>query len=106
VSEAAVTGFDWDAGNREKCQKHGVSLAVIEAMFQNAPLVTPDPRHSKAETRYLAIGAAAGARRDFLAFTFRHSAHGLLIRPISARYMHQREIDRVEQDLAHPRKRP
>jgi uncharacterized DUF497 family protein len=23
-------GFDWDAGNREKCRKHGVSTAEIE----------------------------------------------------------------------------
>ena len=28
-----VAGFDWDDGNREKCRKHGVSLAEIEALF-------------------------------------------------------------------------
>ena len=25
-----VAGFDWDAGNRAKCQKHGVSVAEVE----------------------------------------------------------------------------
>ena len=28
-----ATGFDWDHGHRVKCQKHGVSLATIEALF-------------------------------------------------------------------------
>jgi hypothetical protein len=28
-----VSGFDWDDGNRAKCQKHGVSIAEIEALF-------------------------------------------------------------------------
>ena len=27
-----VSGFDWDEGNRAKCQKHGFSIAQIEVM--------------------------------------------------------------------------
>jgi uncharacterized DUF497 family protein len=27
----ALAGFDWDDGNRKKCQKHGVTLDEIEA---------------------------------------------------------------------------
>ena len=27
---AAITGFDWDTGNAETCQKHGLSIAKIE----------------------------------------------------------------------------
>ena len=34
-----VQGFDWDGGNRAKCQKHGVSIAEIEALFANNPRV-------------------------------------------------------------------
>jgi uncharacterized DUF497 family protein len=30
-------GFDCDDGNREKCQKHGVAIAEIEAFFAGAP---------------------------------------------------------------------
>ena len=26
-------GFDWDRGNRAKCQKHGLSIALIESLF-------------------------------------------------------------------------
>jgi len=25
-----AAGFDWDDGNREKCRKHGMTLAEIE----------------------------------------------------------------------------
>ena len=28
-----VSGFDWDEGNRAKCQKHGLTVAHIEALF-------------------------------------------------------------------------
>ena len=41
-----MQGFDWDGGNRAKCQKHGVSIAEIEALFINAPRIVPDPKHS------------------------------------------------------------
>ena len=51
-----VTGFDWDEGNRAKCQKHGVSIAEIEALFRNAPRIAPDPRHSEDEDRMVAVG--------------------------------------------------
>jgi uncharacterized DUF497 family protein len=44
--------FDWDAGNRDKCQKHGVSLAEIESLFRGEPLVGPDASHSKVERRF------------------------------------------------------
>jgi uncharacterized DUF497 family protein len=26
-----LAGFDWDDGNRTKCQKHGVTIAEIES---------------------------------------------------------------------------
>jgi uncharacterized DUF497 family protein len=29
-----VSGFDWDEGNRGKCQKHGLSIAQIEATIR------------------------------------------------------------------------
>ncbi len=35
-------GFDWDSGNRDKCQKHGVSIAEIEGLFAKPVLVLPD----------------------------------------------------------------
>ena len=50
-----VSGFDWDDGNRLKCQKHGVSVAEIESMFRNNPRVAPDLKHSSAEDRLSTI---------------------------------------------------
>ena len=41
------SGFDWDDGNREKCQKHGVRQAEIEALFRPPDLfVFDDCEHS------------------------------------------------------------
>ena len=43
---SVVDGFDWDAGNRAKCQEHGVSAAAIEGMFSGPIAILPDPEHS------------------------------------------------------------
>ena len=95
-----VSGFDWDDGNRSKCLKHGVSITQIEAMFSGRPFVSPDIAHSKQETRFVAVGETANGRYLFVAFAFRSIGDARLIRPISARFMHQKEIDRFDQAVA------
>lgn len=72
----SISGFDWDDGNWPKCARHGLTKAEIEEVF---------------------IGTTSEGRYVFIAFTLRESELGILIRPISARYMHEREIRRYEQ---------
>ena|ERR1700683_2375388 len=91
-----VTGFDWDRGNREKCCKHGVSIAEIEAVLSGSPLIAPDPVHSAREDRLIAVGRNTNGRLLFIAFTIRTRMGRQLIRPVSARYMHAKEIERYE----------
>ena len=94
-----LSGFDWDGGNREKCSKHGVSLAKIEELFAAGNVaVRPDLAHSQTETRFLAIGRVSGDRWIFVAFTWRLLPSGHFVRPISARYMHDKEVERYETD--------
>jgi uncharacterized protein len=76
-----ITGFDWDAGNSDKCRQHGVPIAAIERLFQNPIGVFPDPIHSKQEERFRAIGRTDGGRYLFVAFTLRSVGYDLLIRP-------------------------
>jgi uncharacterized DUF497 family protein len=38
-------GFDLDAGNRHKCQKHGISVAEIEAFLLSDLRIGPDSKH-------------------------------------------------------------
>ncbi len=90
-----VAGFDWDEGNRLKCQKHGVSLAEIEQVFRSDPLVFPD-RTGSSETRFNAVGVTLARRHVFVVFTLRDKAAAQLIRPISARYMHVKEVETYE----------
>jgi uncharacterized DUF497 family protein len=94
------SGFDWNAGNREKCQKHGLSVQAIESLFKRPMAVFPDPEHSGREERFIGIGMTDQERRVFISFTLRKSGHGMLLRPISARYMHQKEIDYYEKEAS------
>ena len=86
-----ISGFDWDKGNWPKCGKHGVGKEEIEEIFKSSPSVLPDPHQD--EPRMRAIGQTREGRYLFLVFMFRLVNGQTLIRPISARYMHQREID-------------
>ena len=91
-----VGGFDWDDGNRAKCQKHGVSLAEIEALFMSSPRVAPDWKHSQEEDRLIAIGKTNSGRAVFVGFTFRDKNGRRYIRPVTARYMHAKEVAAYE----------
>ena len=93
-----ANGFDWDKGNRDKCGKHGLSTAVIESLFTRPLAILPDAAHSQRERRFRAIGRTDKGRGVFLVFTLRRRGDELLIRPISARYMHKKEIDAYEEE--------
>jgi uncharacterized DUF497 family protein len=91
-------GFDWDEGNRAKCQKHGLSLAEIEWVLRHGLLrVTDDDKHSLQEKRLIAIGRTRMGRFALVGFTLRRCREQTFIRPITARYMHARELRRYEQ---------
>jgi uncharacterized DUF497 family protein len=83
MGEISISGLDWDEGNREKCGKHGLSVA-------------PDPKHSGAEARSIAVGGTRAGRAVFVAFTLRVKAGDTFIRAVSARYMHRKEIEAYE----------
>ncbi|MGC4026237.1 MAG: BrnT family toxin [Mesorhizobium sp.] len=86
-------GVVWDHGNWPKCGKHGVSQAEIEDVLANpATTIFDDP--FPAEQRFRAIGKTKGGRHLFVVFTFRGDNE----RPVSARYMRDKEIRRYVED--------
>ena len=89
-----IAGLDWDDGNWPKCGKHGVSQAEIGEVFSGAPSVMPDPFPD--EPRMRAIGKTGAGRYVFLVFMLREIDGQTWLRPVSARYMHQREIMNYE----------
>src|ERR1700730_253454 len=93
-----ANGFDWDKGNRAKCEKHGISTSVIESLFPRPLAMLPDAAHSQRERRFRAIGRTDKRRAVFIVFTLRRKGDELLIRPISARYMHKKEIEAYEKE--------
>ena len=92
-----VAGFDWDDAKRAKCQQHGVSVPEIEGLFRQPLAIFPDPAHSRDETRFKAIGRTEAARHVLIVFTLRQREGDRLIRPISARYMHEKEVKYYEE---------
>ena len=84
--------FEWDDGNRAKCEKHGVGIGEVEALFRGSLRIAPDVKHSRTEQRFLATGRNAEGRPIFVVFTWR----GRNIRPLSARYMHAGEAAKYE----------
>ena len=102
---ARAVGIEWDSGDRDKCRKHGVSLAAVESLFRRPLAVFPDPAHSEDEERFKAIGRTDEGRSVLIIFTLRTQSNETFIRPISARYMHQREVAYYEEAAAQTAKR-
>lgn len=92
-----IAGFDWDIGNWPKCGKHGVSKEEIEEAFSLSPKIMPDP--FTGEPRIRLIGKTKNNRYLFIVFTFRIINQQTFVRPISARYMHQKEVIHYEQTI-------
>jgi uncharacterized DUF497 family protein len=85
-----ITGFDWDAGNARKNEKHGVSQIEAEQIFfDRRLLVVSDLLHSSTEARHHALGATLDGQQLHVTFTLR--GDGTLVRVISARDMHRKE---------------
>lgn len=92
-----ISGIDWDDGNWPKRGKHGVSREEIEQVLPGAPAVMVDPY--PAESRLRAIGKTHAGRYVFLVFMLRETRGGTLLRPISARFMHRKEIEHHEDQV-------
>ena len=103
--DLGVAGFEWDKGNRDKCQKHGVPPATIESLFHSPLAVFPDPKHSEFEERFKAIGRTDDGRGILIVFTLRRQGEDIFIRPLSALYMHQKEVEHYEKEIARVEKR-
>jgi uncharacterized DUF497 family protein len=96
VPRAGLAAFRLDGSNRTHCRKHGVSIAEIEALLRSNPRVAPDLRHAHLEDRLIAVGRTAQGRPLFVAFVLRRKFGQPTIRPVSARYMHAKEVERYE----------
>src|ERR1700761_9555983 len=96
-----LRSFDWDDGNREKCRTHGVSIAEVEHVLDNVEtFIVPDAQNSEFEPRFVAIGRNPNGRYTFVVFTPRERDGETQLRPISARYMHKKEIARYEKEIS------
>ena len=51
-----INGFDWDDGNRDKCQKHGLSIRNIENLFERPLAILLGSAQSEEERRFCTVG--------------------------------------------------
>ena len=71
-------------------------MAEIEAVFVHGPRIAPDPKHSADEDRFIAVGRIG--RPVFVAFTIRVKDKRRFIRPVTARFMHAKEVAAYEEE--------
>lgn len=92
--KGGVVKFEWDKWNLRKSYfKHGVTPKETEEVFvDDQSLVLPDIKHSQKEERYIIIGKTLDKRSLFVVFVYRNN----MIRVISARRMHKKEVLRYE----------
>ncbi len=90
-------GYDWDDGNLEKNLKsHDISRKGIESFFQRHFDYSDSPKHSLVEKRLIAVGTDDKGHAMTVVFTMRTRAGKHLLRPISARLMHLKEVQDYE----------
>jgi uncharacterized DUF497 family protein len=100
------TEFDWDSGNWPKCGKHGVGRNEIEGIFSRTISVVPAPDKMKNEERFIAVGTNEAGRAVLVVFTLRKHAGRQLLRPVSARYIHEKERRHHEEQTSRVEKAP
>jgi len=89
-----IAGIEWDDGNWPKCAKHGVSRSEIEHVLRNLDFRARDP--NVGEERYRTAGRTPNGRHVFVAYTHRERDGETYLRPITARYMHEKEVKAYE----------
>lgn len=83
-----LDGFEWNDGNINHINKHGVTDKECEEVFPNKPLIiNEDEEHSKIEKRYRVYGKTISNRYLNIIFTVRKNK----IRVISARDQNKKE---------------
>lgn len=92
VKIVCADGFDWDTGNLLKILNRGIIPQLIEEFFLREQLLSPDYKHSASEERFIAVGKSYNGRYMLVSYTMRVKNNLNLIRVVTARYMHKKEI--------------
>ena len=92
-------------GRGQSPEVSDLSARDIESIFQGPVSVFPDPEHSGEEELFIGIGKTEKHRNVLVVFKLRRKDDVVLIRPISARFMHKKEIDYYEKETSKNEKR-
>jgi uncharacterized DUF497 family protein len=73
-------------------------LRRSKPFFAHGPRIAPDPRHSADEDRLIAVGRTRTGRPVFVVFTIQVKNNRRFIRPVTARFMHAKEVAAYEEE--------
>ncbi len=68
-----------------RARNTGFRSPRFESVFSRPVVILPDKENPQG-------GSTSKGRKAFVVFTLRNRGKGVLLRPISARYMHKREV--------------
>jgi hypothetical protein len=80
-------------------------LPRLRAYFTSRSPCSPIPSIRWTEERFKAIGRTDDGRGVLIVFTLRKQSDETFIRPVSARYMHRKEVEHYEKETAKAEKR-
>ena len=92
VKIVCADGFDWDTGDLLKILNRGIIPQLIDEFFLREQLLSPDYKHSASEERFIAVGKSYNGRYMLVSYTMRVKNNLNLIRVVTARCMHKKEI--------------
>lgn len=89
IADKSSVEFDWDEGNRDKPNKHGVTIdEAEEAFFDENKVVFSDWEHSTKEKRFTLLGKTQKKRLLDITCAVRKKK----IRIITARDINRKEV--------------
>lgn len=85
--------FEWDEGNSDKPNKHGLTRTESEeAFFDDNKVIFRDWKHSAKEQRITLLGKTKGGRLLNITYTIRKKK----IRIVTARHINRKEVPLYE----------
>jgi uncharacterized DUF497 family protein len=78
----------------------------IEVLLTGSPRIAPDPKHPIYENHFVAVRRMRVGRPLFVVFTIRTKGQQHLIRPVTARHRHDKEVQAYDKEKSSaPKKR-